>query len=170
MYYSLDDNGKPTYPRIAIRMEGPNKIAEAPRGIAWGRDEINDKTKAYIGQLEPGILETLAELGVEQIYTSLSRGKIKMERNFEAGPITFAEFQRQTRLYNAKMTDELLKVRLGEYVWNMAQKIGSFEHPALKSKEIITLVRLGVCDLFQDEKIHTTREIFEKADELGLEL
>ena len=35
VYYSLDDNNEPTMPRIAIRMEGQNKIAENPRGIAY---------------------------------------------------------------------------------------------------------------------------------------
>lgn len=36
VYYSLDDNGKPTIPRIAIRMEGIN-IAEV-RGVAKGQE------------------------------------------------------------------------------------------------------------------------------------
>src|SRR3989338_5354517 len=33
VYYTLDATGKPTIPRIAIRMEGQNKIAEDPRGV-----------------------------------------------------------------------------------------------------------------------------------------
>lgn len=35
VYYTLDDEGKPTVPRLAIRMEGQDKIAEDPRGIAY---------------------------------------------------------------------------------------------------------------------------------------
>lgn len=34
VYYSLDAEGEPRIPRLAIRMEGQNKIAELPRGIA----------------------------------------------------------------------------------------------------------------------------------------
>lgn len=33
VYYTLDATGRPTIPRIAIRMEGQNKIAEPPRGV-----------------------------------------------------------------------------------------------------------------------------------------
>jgi hypothetical protein len=33
VYYTLDSTGKPTIPRIAIRMEGKEKIAENPRGV-----------------------------------------------------------------------------------------------------------------------------------------
>lgn len=35
VFYSLDDNNEATVPRIAIRMEGHDKIAEDPRGIAY---------------------------------------------------------------------------------------------------------------------------------------
>jgi hypothetical protein len=35
VYYSLDDEGRPTMPRIAIRMRGHHEIAEDPRGIAY---------------------------------------------------------------------------------------------------------------------------------------
>ncbi len=35
VYYSNDDEGKPTVPRLAIRMEGEEKIAEDPRGVAY---------------------------------------------------------------------------------------------------------------------------------------
>ena len=35
VFYSLDDEGQATMPRIAIRMEGVDKIAEDPRGIAY---------------------------------------------------------------------------------------------------------------------------------------
>ncbi|HMP67669.1 MAG TPA: hypothetical protein PKA60_02895 [Candidatus Paceibacterota bacterium] len=33
VYYTLDSQGKPTIPRIAIRMEGKDKIGENPRGV-----------------------------------------------------------------------------------------------------------------------------------------
>ncbi|MBU2542495.1 hypothetical protein KJ785_02975, partial [Patescibacteria group bacterium] len=56
-YYSYDKTGKPTIPRIAIRMEG-NKIAEV-RGIA--SDQNMDPHIAQSGVLE----EKLAEFGTE---------------------------------------------------------------------------------------------------------
>ena len=34
VYYSFNEDGEPVIPRLAIRMEGQNKIAEPPRGIA----------------------------------------------------------------------------------------------------------------------------------------
>lgn len=168
--YDRDPRIEEIIKRRNPKEDAPIVLEAEPSQIAWSRDEINGKTKAYIGKLEPGILEALAELGIEQIYTSFPQEKIKMERNFEAGQMTLAEFQRQRELYNAKITDESLKVQLGDYAKDMAQKIGSKEHPAIRGKEIFTLVRLKVRDLFQDEEVHTTREIFEKADELGLAL
>ena len=56
VYYTLDDDGKPTIPRIAIRMEGHDKIAEPPRGIAY---------KQNLDPYMPEVLKTkLAEFGV----------------------------------------------------------------------------------------------------------
>ena len=55
VYYSLDDNGEPTMPRIAIRMEGRDKIAEDPRGIAYKQN-----LDPYMG---PMLEEKLKEFG-----------------------------------------------------------------------------------------------------------
>ncbi len=35
VYYTIDDDGQPTLPRLAIRMDGHSRIAEEPRGIAY---------------------------------------------------------------------------------------------------------------------------------------
>lgn len=46
VYYSIDKAGNPVIPRIAIRMEGENKIAEPPRGIA-----TNQNLDPYVGEV-----------------------------------------------------------------------------------------------------------------------
>jgi len=55
VYFSLDDDGKPTIPRLAIRMLGQNRIAENPRGIAY-RQNVD-------GDIAPILEEKLREFG-----------------------------------------------------------------------------------------------------------
>lgn len=52
VYYTLDDDGNTTIPRLAIRMEGHDKIAESPRGIAY---------KQNLDPYMPPILESKLE-------------------------------------------------------------------------------------------------------------
>ncbi|MEK7192034.1 MAG: hypothetical protein AAB646_00770 [Patescibacteria group bacterium] len=56
VYYSLDDKGEPTLPRVAIRMSGHDKIAEDPRGIAYKQN-----LDPYMG---PILEKKLKEFGV----------------------------------------------------------------------------------------------------------
>ena len=55
VYYTLSDDGLATMPRIAIRMEGHDKIAEDPRGIAYKQN-----LDPYMG---PTLEEKLKEFG-----------------------------------------------------------------------------------------------------------
>ncbi|KKU08762.1 MAG: hypothetical protein UX09_C0013G0005 [Candidatus Uhrbacteria bacterium GW2011_GWE2_45_35] len=57
VYYSFNEDGQPVIPRLAIRMEGKNKIAESPRGIA-----PNQNLDPYIHKV---LDEKLVEFGVE---------------------------------------------------------------------------------------------------------
>lgn len=141
-----------------------------PEEIAWSSEDINRKTKAYIGKLDEKTFNLIQERGIEQVYTSFSGGKIDIEKDFEAEGITLAEFEQKAQGRNQNIKDESLKIKIYDYAKDMAQKIGTPEHPALKGREIFTLVRLKVRDLFQDEQVHTINEIFAKARELGLEL
>lgn len=50
VYYTLDSQGKPTIPRIAIRMKGDKKIAENPRGVFDAQQN-----------LEPNMIEIMEE-------------------------------------------------------------------------------------------------------------
>jgi hypothetical protein len=58
IYYSIDDDGVPTMPRIAIRMEGKNKIAENPRGIAYKQN-----LDSYIGEVLENKLKEFGQVG-----------------------------------------------------------------------------------------------------------
>ena len=57
VYYSYDEEDKPVIPRLAIRMQGQNKIAEPPRGIA-----SDQNLDPYI---HPVLNEKLAKFGKE---------------------------------------------------------------------------------------------------------
>ena len=60
VYYTLNAIGKPTIPRIAIRMEGQNKIAEPPRGVFDSQqnlepnmiDILDEKLKEFGGEAD----------------------------------------------------------------------------------------------------------------------
>lgn len=65
VYYSLDDNGEAKIPRLAIRMEGTDKIAEDPRGVAYKQN-----LDPYMG---PILEEKLKEFGpVGEVYKKKS--------------------------------------------------------------------------------------------------
>lgn len=61
--------------------------------IAHVPSEINDTTKAYVGQLEPGIFRKLTE-NLEHIYTSFPEGKI-VKYQTEIGGMSKEEIKRQ---------------------------------------------------------------------------
>jgi hypothetical protein len=58
VYYTIDATGKPAIPRIAIRMEGQNKIAEPPRGVFDSQQNLEPN---MVGILD----EKLKEFGSE---------------------------------------------------------------------------------------------------------
>ncbi len=166
-------------PRIKELQDARNPKEDAaiildcqPEEIAWNQDEITDRTKTYIGSLERGIFGLIQECGVEQVYASFLKGKVEIQRDCGVGPITLAEFQRQIDSYNLQIADESMKIKIYK-IQDMAEKIGTIENPALKGKEVLTLVNLKVRDLFPNDqgyRGHVPQEIFQRADELGLEL
>jgi hypothetical protein len=124
-----------------------------PSEIAWSRDEIRDKTKSYIGPLFAGIFET----DIEHIYTKFPETPIR-KFGLEIGGRTAKELEQQ-------LGDN--KIKLTDYSQDMLR---SQDFTTLKNREQIDLVRLKVRDLFSDENMHTTDEIYRKAEEFGLEL
>ena len=251
VYYSIDEEGKPIIPRLAIRMEG-NRIAEPPRGIApkqnldpsisdvlekklteFGPEgqafkkraedmkqltmleqkvqakqnldvldlvflyEINAKiegfgyepdvrimelrskrnpeedtpivfgceksqiarsvsqirpdTKAYVGNLVPGLFDLLQQSKIEHIYTSFPEGKIRKEKNGIGG-----------RKAN-QLEKELDQADIN---WSYAKDmLRSPDFTTLETPEVIETVRLRVQDLGFDG-ITTTTQIFGTKDDV----
>ena len=124
--------------------------------IAHNNSEIAENTKAYLGQLEPGIFNTTQEHNIENVYTSFPEGKI---RKFEA--TIGCKTSKQLKL-------ELKKKKI-EISGNTEDMLRSKKFTTLNHQEQITLVRLKVRDLgFKNGG--TTDEIYTKAKEFGLEL
>lgn len=250
IYYSLDQNGKPTIPRVAIRMEGgniaevrgiaeeqnldpyigdvvENKLRDFPDGIAYkkkvndmkrltaieykmqegeeldrqellflyeidsqidgfgyhrdpriadlrgqrdpevdmpvlfgcsrhqiarGVDEINQDTKAYVGELVPGIFDRLSDR-VEHIC--IPEGKIG----------------RETAEIGGKSAKELLEeMKKNNQITRWAtDMINSSDFTTLRRSRTIHLVLLRVADLGLTG-YPTTEQLYRRAEELGLEL
>ncbi len=123
--------------------------------IANVPSEINENTKAYVGELEPGIFQKLPE-GIEHVYTSFPEGKLALY-DIELG---------------GKTKDELVQALMDKGI-----RIPAVAHDILNStdfyistnKESAHLVCLTVKELgFPDGA--TTDELYVRAHELGLEL
>ena len=165
-------------PRIAELRSQRNSEEDMPIVFECGKEqiahnikEIKADTKAYVGPLMPGIFDKIQEYGIEHIYTFFPEGRIRIEKDFEVGPMTLTEFEKERKRHNSSVADESLKIQLFNYAKDMMQKIGTREHPALEEKETFSLVRLKVGDLgFSQGKYTTTDEIYKRIEELGLGL
>lgn len=154
--------GYQTDPRIKeIRDErnpkedAPVVIDCAPNEIAWNQNEINPKTKAYVGPLFPGIFQKLQHL--DHIYTSFPEQKIR-KIDLEIGGTTKEQLIQELKQQKINISDSARQMMVNK------------DFTTQKDKEQIKLIRLKVKDLFSDNQTHTTDEIYAKADELGLEL
>ena len=149
-------------PRIAELRQGRNTEEDmlvifecARKDIAHVPSQINENTKAYVGQLEPGIFQRLPE-HLEHVYTSFPDKKIRRE-NVEIGGKSAEQLISEMEAAGINISDyakSMLKIR--EFV------------PG-KNPEEATLIRLTVADLgFKSSA--TTDQIYERAQILGLEL
>ncbi len=125
-----------------------------PDEIACSRDEINVKTKIYFGPLFAGIFE----IGIEHIYTK-SPGRPIRKFNPEIGGRTAQELEQEFRNNKIFSFDSISQVMLQ-----------SPDFTTIENHEQINLVCLKVCDLFSDEKNHSTNMVYRKIKEFGLEL
>jgi hypothetical protein len=149
-------------PRIAELRETRNSEADmpvvfecAPEQIAHDAKDITEDTKAYVGKLVPGIFQMLPD-GIEHIYTTFPEGRIRQD-TVEIGGATKEALLRQLEQKGIKITD---------YARDMLQ---SPDFATGEKPEAADLVRLTVESL-GFPKGATTKEIFERAEELGLEL
>ncbi|HAO64918.1 TPA: hypothetical protein DCQ44_02975 [Candidatus Taylorbacteria bacterium] len=123
--------------------------------IAHVPSEIRENTKAYVGQLEPGIFQKLPDY-LEHVYTSFPEKKIRRE-DVEIGGKTVEQLMTELERAGIKISDE------AKYM------LKSRDFVTGKNAETATLVRLTVADLgFKSSA--TTDQIYERAQALGLEL
>lgn len=148
-------------PRVEELRSGRHAMEDAPvvfgcepSEIAWRKEDIKTGTKAYVGELSPGIFDTLRD--VEHVYSSFPEGRI----------------QRMTTTIGG-MDKTALEQTLDERGIQLSNEarfmLKSREFTTLKNPEALDLVRLAVRDLGFPRGA-TTDEIYARAEELGLEL
>ncbi len=143
-------------PRITEIIKARNPQEDAPivfecepNQIVFNQKEISKNTKAYIGPLFKGVFQ----LNLEHIGTSFPEGMVKkMEAELEGKD--GSQLEKELREKNIKISD---------YAMDMLKKI------TVSKKEHLNLVRLTVKDLGFPNGA-TTDEIYQRSEELGLEL
>jgi len=127
-------------PRINELRQGRNSeedmlvIFECTRDeIAHVPSQINENTKAYVGQLEPGIFQKLPE-NLEHVYTSFPEKKIRRE-NVEIGGKSAEQLISEM---------EAAGINISDYAKSMLK---NREFVPGKNPEEATLIRLTVADL-----------------------
>ena len=146
-------------PRIAEIRETRDPKKDAPivfecdsGQIAYKPEDINENTKAYIGPLFKGIFQ----LNIEHVCTSFPEGIIrKMET-------TIGGKDKKELLKELKEK----KINISDYAKDMME---NKDFTTSKKPEQIQLIRLTVGDLGLKDGA-TTKDIYERAEELGLEL
>ncbi|MFA6042757.1 MAG: hypothetical protein WCV85_00985 [Patescibacteria group bacterium] len=126
-----------------------------PDQIARDAEHITEDTKAYVGKLVPGIFQMLPE-GIEHIYTAFPEGRIRQDP-VNIGGTTKADLQRQLE------EQGIGKTSFADYM------LDSRDFTTGTETETANLVRLTV-EMLGFPKGATTKEIYERAEELGLEL
>lgn len=124
--------------------------------IARRVSEISAGTKAYVGELEPGIFDTLSEYHIEHVYTSFPEGKIRRQA-IEIGGKAKGQLQAELKQVG---------VNIISYAEDMLK---SSDFTTLSKPQIYNTVRLKVADLGLSD-YPTTDQVYKRAEELGLEL
>lgn len=123
--------------------------------IAHATSDITEDTKAYVGQLEPGIFQKLPET-LEHIYTSFPEEKIR----------------RETVEIGAKSKEQLISEMQAQGINISSYTKSMMDNPDFitgTNREEVKLIRLTVADLGFKTKA-TTDQVYERAQMLGLEL
>jgi len=133
----------------------PRQIARSLSDIVSDPSDPNH-TVAYVGSLVSGIFDRLVQAGVEHIYTSFPEGNIRT-KSIEIGGK--AKDQLQAEL-----------VRTGVNISSSAQYVMSTsDFTTLPEAQMLNTVRVKVSSLGLYGPL-TTDRIYERAQELGLEL
>ncbi|MBU6214428.1 hypothetical protein KGM48_01095 [Patescibacteria group bacterium] len=161
---SIEGFGYQTDPRIAELRQERNveedmlTIFECTKDeIAYVPSQITKDTKAYVGQLEPGIFQKLPE-GLEHMYTSFPEKKIRRD-SIEVGGKSAEQLISELKAAGIQITNNAMRMLLNKKAFIPT-----------KDLEDMTLIRLAVDDLLDFEQDPSTDRIFERAQELGLEI
>ncbi|MFA4955062.1 MAG: hypothetical protein WC641_07180 [Patescibacteria group bacterium] len=127
----------------------------SPDEIAWRKEDVNEHTKAYIGPLFPGIFKTLGHL--EHLYLSFPEGKIRRQ-TIEIGGQTERQLEAALKDTKFKITDDALHM------------LRHKDFTTAKDPEQADLVRLRIKDFGFDHLHPTTDQLYERAEEFGLEI
>lgn len=135
----------------------------SPEEVAWKQEYITEKTKAYVGELFQGIFQK----GIEHIYTSFPEGRIE-KADIEIGGLTEEELEIKIENKKDEQGRNYISSSYAERMMKSPDFAASIKE-RLKNLESINLVRLKVRDL-GFTKNPTTDELYERAEEFGLEL
>ncbi len=174
--YEIEDNiqgfGYQTDPRIKEIRDLRNPEQDAPivfecnpENIAHNKEEINENTKAYVGELFLGIFDKIREHNIEHIYTSFPENKIDIF-NAELGNQTKQELIQELEKREQLDEQNKDKIYISNYVKDMLKNEEFF---TLENKEQQKFVKLKVKDLGFKNNV-TTEQIYNRAKELGLDL
>lgn len=143
-----------------------------PEQIAHTPAEVNEQTKAYVGQLTPGIFEQLRS--ITHIYTTFPEKKIR-KIELELPGMTGAEWIAELERLNIEMSNLARNMLLSPGFLHQSIKrkmidelLGQHDD-SLPEKESADLIHLTVADLGFSSPA-TTKDIYAKAEELGFEL
>ncbi|MDD4902076.1 MAG: hypothetical protein PHE24_02985 [Patescibacteria group bacterium] len=158
---SIEGFGFQRDPRIAEIIQTRNKKEDAPialecqpNQIAYRQEDVNENTKAYIGPLFPGIFSK----NLEHVYTSFPEGKIEQVK------MTIGGKSKKDIIAESNYSEG--KKIISPFAGGM---LANPDFDVVKKPEKINLVRLKVEDLGFSSGA-TTKEIYEKVEELGLKL
>jgi hypothetical protein len=141
---------------LAIFVCTKEQIATSKEQLAQNKKQ-GIETKAYVGPIHSIQNFFVDYQNLEHIYTSFPEGRIRKEQIAIGGKTAD---QMETKID-----------QLGFKLWGYAQHMMHHKDFTTLKKEIQAgFVRLTVRDLFGDNNLHTTDEIYKKADQLGLDL
>ena len=154
-------------PRITEILATRNSKEDAPlvfdcdhEQIARKKKDIHENTKAYVGRLFPGIFQK----NIEHIFTSFPEGKME-KYQIKIGGKNKNQLEEELESQNIEFgwaKESLLK-------WAKENLLSREDFTTLENEEECELIKLKVKDLGFPSGA-TTDEIYQKAEELGLEL
>jgi hypothetical protein len=160
MNSSIEGFGYQKDPRITELRKQRNLKEDAsiifecePDQIAYGLNEINENTRAYIGEWNPEIAKKIPE-NIKYLYESFPEKKI-LRKTIELTTKTPAEYTKEIKEQGMKIY---------EYAQDILNKI-----EPLKNKEKADLVSFSVEQLGFPNGA-TLQQIYDRAKEFGLEL